>query len=107
VKFRSGAGAGEEYNLKEQIVAKNENTQKVIEALFKPSEDNDRFDRDIQNHELANLLEFYLERCMRHGLIQENSLEEQALREGIRKVIKNNFQRVFEKSRIYLQLIRG
>lgn len=105
VKFRSGAGAGEEYNLKEQIAAKNENTQKVIEALFKPNEEKDRFDRDIQNHELANLIEFYLERCVRHGLIEENSKEEQALREGIQKVTKNDFQMVFEKSGYIFNLL--
>ena len=73
VKFRSSARAGEEYGLKDQIVSKNEDTQKVIESLFQPKVDKDRFDRDIQNHELGQLLEFYLERCIRHGLIQENS----------------------------------
>ncbi|MBN1546701.1 MAG: hypothetical protein JW902_08590, partial [Syntrophaceae bacterium] len=65
VKFRSGAGAGEEYGLKEQIVSKNEDTQRVIDSLFQPKTEKDRFDRDIQNHELGRLLEFYLERCVR------------------------------------------
>jgi len=98
VKFRSGAGAGEEYGLKEQIVSKNEDTQKVIESLFQPKADKDRFDRDIQNHELARLLEFYLERCVRHGLIQENSNQEQTLLAGISKVIQNDFHMAFEKT---------
>ncbi|MGV8080003.1 MAG: ATP-binding protein [Syntrophales bacterium] len=98
VKFRSGAGAGEEYGLKEQIVLKNQDTGEVIEALFQPKIDNDRFDRDIQNHQLARLLEFYLERCIRHGLIQENSPQEQMILNGISKVIQNDFQMDFEKS---------
>jgi len=98
VKFRSGAGAGEEYGLKEQIVSKNEDTQKVIESLFQPKIDKDRFDRDIQNHELGRLLEFYLERCIRHGLIQENSSDEEKILTGISKVIRNDFHMDFEKS---------
>ena len=98
VKFRSGAGAGEEYGLKEQIVSKNEDTQKVIEALFQPKMEKDRFDRDIQNHELGRLLDFYLERCIRHGLIQENSSDEQTILTGISKVICNDFHMDFEKA---------
>lgn len=97
VKFRSGAGAGEEYSLKEQIVSKNEDTQKVIESLFQPKIDKDRFDRDIQNHELGRLLEFYLERCIRHGLIQENSPDEKMILTGISEVICNDFHIDFEK----------
>jgi len=98
VKFRSGTGAGEEYGLKEQIVSKNEDTQKVIASLFQPKSDKDRFDRDIQNHELARLLEFYLERCIRHGLIQENTPQEAAILKGISKVTENDFNMVFEKA---------
>ena len=98
VKFRSGAGAGEEYSLKEQIVTKNEDTQRVIEALFQPKTEKDRFDRDIQNQELARLIEFYLERCIRHGLIQEDSKQEKVLRNGICDVVQNNFKIVFEKA---------
>ncbi len=98
VKFRSSAGAGEEYGLKEQIISKNEDTQKVIESLFQPKTEKDRFDRDIQNHELGRLLEFYLERCIRHGLIQENSPQEQTILNGISKVIQNDFHMDFEKS---------
>ena len=70
VKFRSGAGApAEEVNLKEAIVIKNENTKKVLEARFVPQSKSDRLDREIQNKHLANLLQFYLDRCRRHGLI--------------------------------------
>lgn len=98
VKFRSCAGVGEEYGLKEQIISKNEDTHKVIEALFQPKTDKDRFDRDIQNHELARLLAFYLERCIRHGLIQENSSHEQTILSGISKVTQNDFRLEFEKA---------
>lgn len=71
VKFRSGAGSpAEEVALKEAIVIKNEDTQKVLEARFVPQIESDRLDREIQNKQLANVLQFYLNRCQRHGLIQ-------------------------------------
>jgi len=105
VKFRSGPGAGEEYSLKEQIVAKNEDTKKVIEALFQPKPEKDRFDRDIQNHELARLLEFYLERCIRHGLIQDHSQQEQAIRKGISKVLQDDFRIEFERMGFIFNLL--
>ncbi len=105
VKFRSGAGAGEEYSLKEQIVAKNQDTQKVLEGLFQPRADKDRFDRDIQNHELAKLLEFYLDRCIRHGLIQDDSEREQAIRDGILKIIQNDFNISFDRAGYIFNLL--
>lgn len=105
VKFRSGSGAGEEYSLKEQIVAKNRDTQEVIEGLFQPRAAKDRFDRDIQNHELAKLLEFYLDRCVRHGLIQEGSKKEQAIRDGILKIIQNDFNISFERAGYIFNLL--
>jgi hypothetical protein len=98
VKFRTGSGAGEEYSLKEQIVAKNQDTQKVIEERFQPMEMKDRFDRDIQNHELARLIEFYLERCIRHGLIQGNSEGEETFRKGIQKITENDFNISFNRA---------
>lgn len=71
VKFRSGAGSpAEEVSLKEAVVIKNADTQKVLEARFVPQIKTDRLDREIQNKQLTNLLQFYFNRCRRHGLIQ-------------------------------------
>ncbi len=98
VKFRTGSGAGEEYSLKEQIVAKNLDTQKVIEERFQPRAKKDRFDRDIQNHGLARLIEFYLERCIRHGLIKSYSEEEEHIRKGILKITQNDFNISFDRA---------
>ncbi len=71
VKFRSGAGSpSEEVALKEAIAVKNVDTKKVLEARFVPMPEVERLDREIQNKQLANVLQFYLNRCRRHGLIQ-------------------------------------
>ena len=105
VKFRSGKGAGEEYSLKEQIIAKNQDTKEVLEGRFQPRRDKDRFDRDIQNHELAKLLEFYLDRCIRHGLIQEDSEKEKAIRDGILKVVQNDFNISFDRAGYIFNLL--
>jgi hypothetical protein len=99
VKFRSGAGApAEEVALKEAIVIKNEDTQKVLEARFVPRAETDRLDREIQNKQLANLLQFYLDRCRRHGLIAPHLAYAADIQHVIRDVTEGTFEIEFEKA---------
>lgn len=99
VKFRSGAGSpAEEVALKEAIVIKNGDTQKVLEARFVPQAESDRLDREIQNKQLANLLQFYLDRCRRHGLIAAHATETQEIQRVIRAVNEGSFKVEFERA---------
>src|SRR5205807_474050 len=91
VKFRSGAGSpAEEVALKEAIVIKNEDTRKVLEACFVPRAESDRLDREIQNKQLANLLQFYLDRCRRHGLIAPHLADAADIQHIIRAVTEGS-----------------
>lgn len=97
VKFRSGAGSpAEEVALKEAIVLKNTDTQKVLEARFVPHPDADRLDRELQNKQLANLLQFYLDRCKRHGLISPAVAENAGIQKVIQAVTEGQFETEFE-----------
>jgi hypothetical protein len=97
VKFRSGAGSpAEEVALKEAIVIKNADTQKVLESRFVPKAESDRLDREIQNKQLANLLQFYFDRCRRHGLIDAQLTEKTDIQKVIRAVTEGSFEVEFE-----------
>lgn len=99
VKFRSGAGSpSEEVALKEAIVVKNENTQEVFEARFLPQGESDRLDRELQNKQLSNLLQFYLDRGRRHGLIAAHLSEDVDIQRVIRAVTEGSFEIEFEKA---------
>jgi hypothetical protein len=107
VKFRSGAGGpAEEVALKEAIVVKNLDTQKVLEARFIPHPESDRLDREIQNKQLANLLQFYLDRCKRHGLIASQLAEDADIQSIIQAVIEGSFEVEFERAG-YIYNLRG
>lgn len=99
VKFRSGAGGpAEEFNLKEQIVVKNADTRKVLENRFVPNPRLVRMDQEIRNKKFSNLLQFYLERGKRHGLVDPDSAEARAFQESIRYVEQGNFLVEFENT---------
>ena len=98
VKFRSGSGSpAEEFGLKEAIVVKNDDTQKVLESRFIPQEKDARLDREIQNKQLANLLYFYSQRCRRHGLIKDEEVAE-SLKKSIDDIGNGIVNIAFEKS---------
>ncbi len=102
VKFRSGAGGpAEEFALKESIVVKNANTRKVLESKFlkdsKAVEGIERLDREIQNKQLTNLLQFYYERSKRHGLTPAGDPSIQALDDYMDKIVDGNFCFEFEQ----------
>lgn len=83
--------------LKEAIVIKNADTQKVLETRFVPQPDSDRLDREIQNKQLANLLQFYLDRCKRHGLIVPQVTEAVDIQNVIKAVTEGTFEVEFER----------
>jgi len=97
VKFRSAAGSpAEEVALKEAIVIKNVDTQQVLETRFVPHPDADRLDREIQNKQFANLLQFYLDRCKRHGLIAADLPADSDIQSVIQGVIEGAFEVEFD-----------
>lgn len=97
VKFRSGSGnPAEELFLKEAIVIKNADTQRVLESRFVPRPERDRLDREIQNKQLANLLQFYLERSQRHGLIAPNVTESMGIEDIVQSVTAGDFEVGFD-----------
>lgn len=100
VKFRSGAGGpGEELALKDAIVTKNADTEKVLEAKFLPRmKEEDRLDREIQNKQLTNLLLFYFERGKRHGLVSADSEGTRAFQAYLKKIEQGEFSFNFERS---------
>ncbi len=66
VKSRSGAGNSEE--LANRIVDQIEATEKVFREMFFPDEP-PRIDQVLQRARLATILQFYLRRAVRYGLI--------------------------------------
>lgn len=99
VKFRSGTGSpSEELALKEAIVVKNENTQQILESRFVPQAESDRLDREIQNKQLSNLLQFYLDRARRHGLIPTHLADGTDIQQIIQAVAVGSFEVDFEKA---------
>ena len=99
VKYRSSAGGpGEDVILKEAIIQKNADTRKVFEGKFLPRLEKDRLDRELQTKELANLLQFYLARSQRHGLLDNSMSEAQALQTVIFNLEKAPLQIGFEKA---------
>lgn len=57
-------------DLQAEISAKNKNTQEHFRAHFLGSGEKKRFDSEIKNKELANILLFYFERARRYGLYE-------------------------------------
>jgi hypothetical protein len=93
VKYHSSAGgAGEDMVFKEAIAKKNADTRKVFEEKFVPRPERDRLDRELQTKELANLLQFYLERSRRHGLLEESRSAAPALQTVISNLEKGDLQ---------------
>lgn len=70
VKFRQSLGLSDWSPLKEDIADQLENSVQVLRRLYDPQiSTTDRFDRLIRTRELVILLDFYLDRSVRHGLV--------------------------------------
>ncbi|MGD9685484.1 MAG: ATP-binding protein [Desulfobacter sp.] len=67
VKNRSYSSPADQIELQNAIREKNTNSEKHFRANFLGSADNERFDAEIKNKELANILMFYYERACRYG----------------------------------------
>jgi len=96
VKNRKYTSPKDMLELQAEIAAKNSNTEGHFRANFMASDGVKRFDADIKNKELANIVTFYFERARRYGLFLpqdaadqgpgvEESLEEQ-FREGLEAI---------------------
>lgn len=95
VKFRSGEGSiTESLALKEEIVKKNDNSEKAFRTKFISDDENPKIDVHLTNKSLSTLIGFYLERAIRHNLC-EDSLELKSLVESINT---GDFEFEFEKS---------
>ena len=95
VKFRSGEGSiTESLALKEEIVKKNDNSEKAFRTKFISDDENPKIDVHLTNKSLSTLIGFYLERAIRHNLC-EDSAELKTLVESINT---GDFEFEFEKS---------
>ncbi len=72
VEAKCHAGIGLTAELRDGIVAQLANTKSVLRSRFDPGvhSERDRLDRSVQNWRLATVLNFYLDRAVRYGLIE-------------------------------------
>lgn len=95
VKFRSGSGnITESLALKEEIIKKNDNSEKAFKTKFISDATNPKIDVHLSNKSLSTLIGFYLERAIRHNLCTEAN----ELKQMIEAINTGNFEIEFEKS---------
>ena len=74
VKNRAYSSPADQLELQNAIRDKNINSEKHFRANFLGSEQNKRFDAEIKDKELANILMFYYERACRYGQFDGQAL---------------------------------
>lgn len=95
VKFRSGEGSiTESMTLKEEIVKKNDNSEKAFRTKFISDDENPKIDVHLTNKSLSTLIGFYLERALRHNLCENRS----ELKSLVESINTGDFEFKFEKS---------
>ena len=95
VKFRSNEGnITDSLNLKEEIVKKNDNSEKAFKTIFISDLENPKIDVHLTNKSLSTLIGFYFERAIRHGLCTESEY----LKSMIEQINTGNYEINFEKS---------
>lgn len=95
VKFRSGEGSiTESMALKEEIVKKNDNSEKAFRTKFISDDENPKIDVHLTNKSLSTLIGFYLERAIRHNLCEDSS----ELKTLVESINTGDFEFEFEKS---------
>jgi len=95
VKFRSGEGSiTESMALKEEIVKKNDNSEKAFRTKFISDDENPKIDVHLSNKSLSTLIGFYLERAIRHNLCEDSS----ELKTFVESINTGDFEFEFEKS---------
>ncbi len=103
VKNRAYSSPSDQVELQNAIRDKNKNTESHFRANFLGSDENIRFDAEIKNKELANILLFYYERACRYGLFaKDNGSKHQAdiaienkFIEGLEAIIAGNCEVTF------------
>lgn len=102
VKFRSGEGSiTESLILKEEILKKNENSEKAFRTKFISDDQNPKIDVQLSNKSLSTLIGFYMERAIRNGFFKTDDsllIEDTNLKSIIESVNTGNFEINFEKS---------
>lgn len=95
VKFRSGEGSiTESMALKEEIVKKNDNSEKAFRTKFISDNENPKIDVHLTNKSLSTLIGFYLERAIRHNLCGDGN----ELKILVESINTGDFEFEFEKS---------
>lgn len=95
VKFRSGQGSiSESLQLKDEIVKKNENSEKAFRTKFISDANNPKIDVHLTNKSLSTLIGFYLERAVRYNICEDGS----ELKELVESINSGDFEFKFEKS---------
>ncbi|MEO0075971.1 MAG: helicase HerA-like domain-containing protein, partial [candidate division WOR-3 bacterium] len=95
IKFRSGEGSiTESMALKEEIVKKNDNSEKAFRTKFISDNENPKIDVNLTNKSLSTLIGFYLERAIRHNLCKDNS----ELKALVESISTGDFEFEFAKS---------
>jgi len=98
VKFRSGVGnIIESLELKEEIVKKNDNSEKAFRTKFISDETNPKIDVHLSNKSLSTLIGFYLERAIRHNFCSDST----ELKKIIEAINIGDFQIEFENLAIF------
>ena len=69
VKYRTAAGSPSSQALLDRIVEQTGNTETAFRELFFPEEK--RADHAVMRCRLASILQFYLDRALRHGFIED------------------------------------
>ncbi|MEQ8636398.1 protein kinase domain-containing protein [Gimesia maris] len=72
VKNRRYSSPAAQIELQTAICDKNKNSEEHFVANFVGTDETSRFDSDIKNKQLANILIFYFERARRYGLFSED-----------------------------------
>lgn len=95
VKFRSGEGSiTESLSLKEEVVKKNDNSEKAFRTKFISDDENPKIDVHLTNKSLSTLFGFYLERAIRHNLCENSA----ALKTMVESINTGDFDFEFDKS---------
>lgn len=95
VKFRSDEGLiTADMLLKEEIVKKNDNTEKTLRTIFISDDENPKIDVQLANKSLSTFIGFYLERAIRYGICKDGD----ALKQIVEAINVGDFQINFEKS---------
>ena len=77
VKCRQSLTEDETDNLEEQMLAQIENTIEALKEHFeKAFAESDRLDRELKTLELANLLNFYIDRANRYNILDPEMVKE-------------------------------